>query len=193
MSTVYTNPKPAFTFLEESWTPPRELGINSRFFAPGLKRPFLTESEGYHVIEFPTVEGFTETSPGFGIDHSVPGVAQDVITGELSTRSVAPAPQWRLDVWERSILLVPDQIGSLGLSHGKHGRFYKGLLAPFCLENNNTKKQKKPDGILTFRHVLNLLEPKDKLDATQILRQNELHFSKALLMKTTIRKSREQL
>lgn len=143
MSTVYTNPKPAFTFLEESWTPPRELGINSRFFAPGLKRPMLTESEGYHVIEFPTVEGFTETSPGFGIDHSVPGVAQDVITGELSTRSVAPAPQWRLDVWERSILLVPDQIGSLGLSHGKHGRFYKGLLAPFCLENNNTKKTKK--------------------------------------------------
>lgn len=84
---------------------------------------------------------------------------------------------------------MPDQIGSLGLSHGKHGRFYKGLVAPFGLENNKTKN----DGILTFRHVLNLLEPKDKLDATQILRQNELHFSKALLMKTTIRTSREQL
>lgn len=55
---------------------------------------------------------------------------------------------------------MPDQIGSLGLSHGKHGRFYKGLVAPFGLENNKTKN----DGILTFRHVLNLLEPKDKLN-----------------------------
>lgn len=72
---------------------PERVGYKFAFFAPGLKRPFLTESKGYHVIEFPTVEGFTETSPGFGIDHSVPGVAQDVITGELSTRSVAPAPQ----------------------------------------------------------------------------------------------------
>lgn len=55
---------------------------------------------------------------------------------------------------------MSDQIGSLGLSHGKHGRFYKGLVAPFGLENNKTKN----DGILTFRHVLNLLEPKDKLN-----------------------------
>lgn len=66
---------------------PERIGYKFTFFAPGFKRPCLTESEGYHVIEFPTVEG------GYGIDHSVPGVAQDVITGELSTRSVAPAPQ----------------------------------------------------------------------------------------------------
>lgn len=111
MSTVYTNPRPAFTFLEESWTPPRGLGINSRFFAPGLKRLCLTESEGYHVIECSTVEGFTKTSHGFGIDHSVPGGTQCVITGELSTRSVAPAPRWRLDVWERSIYLCLIKLG----------------------------------------------------------------------------------
>lgn len=52
---------------------PERIGYKFTFFAPGLKRLCLTESEGYHVIEFSTVEGFTKTSHGFGIDHSVPG------------------------------------------------------------------------------------------------------------------------
>lgn len=90
---------------------PERIGYKFTFFAPGLKRLCLTESEGYHVIEFSTVEGFTKTSHGFGIDHSVPGGTQGVITGELSTRSVAPAPRWRLDVWERSIYLCLIKLG----------------------------------------------------------------------------------